>query len=485
MVYCSVLNCKNGHYNRPDLGYFTFPKGQIERLNIWLDFCRRNDRYFRRNSRQAKSGQGNNLRLCSVHFRPEQYKKSLTGRYVLVGNANPEIFHPTSPEKAKDLTNQTPKRPFPGDKVEDEVVIVNKTPRLSDETQNTSYSSSSCSTNTVFDPFIDHSYCKREDNVVSPMGKTTRACQTDLSMDDLRQWEEQVNKLKSENAKLLNKCSNKAALKRDLFHEDVIKSDESVKFYTGIPSHACLLMLFDTHHAEAQKLKYWDKNKDKTMSYELNGRKKPGPKRTLSLMQEFILTLVRLRLGLTGKQLGDIFCISESQVSCIVTTWVCFLASSFRETLVLWPSRELVSRKLPRTFKKYPKTRVILDCTEMFIEKPTSPHAQKATWSEYKQHNTIKCLVGITPNGYFSFLSKFWSGSTSDRKITQESGIIDMLEEGDSVMADRGFNIRDLLTRRKVYLNIPPSSKKGNIFFIKISIRAHPISNTLVPSPLQ
>jgi hypothetical protein len=60
-----------------------------------------------------------------------------------------------------------------------------------------------------------------------------------------------------------------------------------------------------------------------------------------------------------------------------------------------------------------------------------------------------------------------------------------MLEEGDSVMADRGFNIRDLLTRRKVYLNIPPSSKKGNIFFIKISIRAHPISNTLVPSPLQ
>ena len=57
----------------------------------------------------------------------------------------------------------------------------------------------------------------------------------------------------------------------------------------------------------------------------------------------------------------------------------------------------------------------------MFVEKPTSPHAQKATWSEYKQHNTIKTLVGITPNGYFSFLSKFWSGNTSDRKITQKT----------------------------------------------------------------
>ena len=37
-------------------------------------------------------------------------------------------------------------------------------------------------------------------------------------------------------------------------------------------------------------------------------------------------------------------------------------------------------------------------------------------------------------------------GSTSDRRVTQESGLIDLLEEGDQVMADRGFTIRDLLT---------------------------------------
>jgi len=47
-----------------------------------------------------------------------------------------------------------------------------------------------------------------------------------------------------------------------------------------------------------------------------------------------------------------------------------------------------------------------IDCTEVFIEKPTSPYAQRATWSEYKEHNTIKALVGITPSGYFSFLFK-------------------------------------------------------------------------------
>ena len=42
-------------------------------------------------------------------------------------------------------------------------------------------------------------------------------------------------------------------------------------------------------------------------------------------------------------------------------------------------------------------------------------------------------------------------------------GLVDMLEEGDSVMADRGFNIRDILTKKKVYLNIPRFCKKGKI----------------------
>ena len=73
----------------------------------------------------------------------------------------------------------------------------------------------------------------------------------------------------------------------------------------------------------------------------------------------------------------------------------------------------------------------------------------------------MKTLVGITPSGFFSFVSKLWIGSTSDRKLTQKSGILELIEEGDHVMADRGFTIRDLLTKRKAYLNMPPFSKKG------------------------
>ena len=38
----------------------------------------------------------------------------------------------------------------------------------------------------------------------------------------------------------------------------------------------------------------------------------------------------------------------------------------------------------------------------------------------------------------------------------EDYGILQLLEEGDSVMADRGFEIQDLLAKKKVYFNIPP-----------------------------
>ena len=46
-----------------------------------------------------------------------------------------------------------------------------------------------------------------------------------------------------------------------------------------------------------------------------------------------------------------------------------------------------------------------IDCSEVFIEQPKSLTNQAATWSDYKHHNTVKFLVGITPTGFISFLS--------------------------------------------------------------------------------
>ena len=110
---------------------------------------------------------------------------------------------------------------------------------------------------------------------------------------------------------------------------------------------------------------------------------------------------------------------------------------------------------MPKQFKAYPTTRIIIDGTEIFIEVPSSMKSQSQTWSQYKHHNTWKALVGISPNGLVTFVSKLWSGRVTDKMLTKESGLLDMLDYGDNVMADRGFDIADILPDG-VLLNIPP-----------------------------
>ena len=74
------------------------------------------------------------------------------------------------------------------------------------------------------------------------------------------------------------------------------------------------------------------------------------------------------------------------------------------------------------TFKKsYPKVRTIIDCTEVFLETPSSLEVQALLWSEYKHHCTLKFLVAITPNGAVSWVSPCYGGRTTDIYIVQDS----------------------------------------------------------------
>ena len=287
-------------------------------------------------------------------------------------------------------------------------------------------------------------------------------CQTELTMDDLDKIEQELETVKKKRSCEQELKVGISQRKRELVTQDVLKNDDSVKFYTGIPSVSCFTFLLSTLLPYAETMKYWDKNKSQQSYYQKDlQKKKPGRKHDLDVKEEFILVLMRLKLGIMERHLADIFAVAVSTVSRVYITWVRFLALTLKGSLLRWPPKEEINTQMPASFSKFPGTRVIIDCTKFFIEKPSSPSAQKGTWSDYmyKHHNTLKLFVGITPSGAFSFLSKLWSGSTSDWRITQESRLLDLLEEGDHDMADRGFTVRDLLTKKGVKLNIPPFTK--------------------------
>ena len=145
-----------------------------------------------------------------------------------------------------------------------------------------------------------------------------------------------------------------------------------------------------------------------------------------------------------------------STVSKYFITWVCFLYHHLSE--LQWsPKVEQVRRTLPQVFReKFSSTYAIVDATEVFIQQPSLPELQQRTFSSYKNHNTFKALIGISPSGTVMFVSKLYPGNISDKELTHQSGLLGLLEHGHSIMADRIRHYGGFCTLWSCKLNIPP-----------------------------
>ena len=310
------------------------------------------------------------------------------------------------------------------------------------------------------------------DTAVSHFG--TDADFSDMNSDDadlphehcqcVQDLQESIKTLRSElSASLLKSNQLMQQLQQEKnrkdFSLDRFKNDDKkIRFYTGFVSFGMFLACFDFLLASAKQMRTWQ---GKRTSMDERTTEKPGPKPKLSHLDQFFLTMVRLRLGLSVEDLADRFGINPSTVSKTFITWINLMYVKFKE-LPMWMSQSQVNRWMPPYFKKwYPTTRVIIDATEFFIEKPSSLARQSATWSSYKNHNTFKVLIGISPDGTMVFISNLYEGSVSDVDLVSQSGLLALLERDDSIMADKGFDIQHLLGTIGVRLNIPPF-RRGN-----------------------
>ena len=245
--------------------------------------------------------------------------------------------------------------------------------------------------------------------------------------------------------------------------EKFSSNNELLHFYTGLESYTKFMFVLHSLGPAAYCLKY--------IYFQIEG---------VSIENQMFMTLMKLRRYSTNFELSSFFSISESSVKNIVYTWIIFMSKQWREANI-WPSQNLVRHFMPSDFKsKFPKTRIIIDGTECPIKKPKAPRAQQSTYSTYKNRNTIKILVGSTPGGLVNYVSPAYGGSTSDRQIVERCKIVGACDPGDSVMADKGFNVQDLFATANVHVNIPTFFKKKNRMTGKIVVNDRKISSKRV-----
>ena len=257
--------------------------------------------------------------------------------------------------------------------------------------------------------------------------------QTDIDNDALTAMESELQALQAKNTQLHEQIkSNNKNFDVSSFKDN----NEKVLFFTGIQTWHILFTLYSY------------------LSPYLSTQ------RSLNGFQMLIMTLMKLRLNISNVFLAYLFGLSSSTVSRILTEMIDIMFIRMKP-LILWPSREALWKTMPLQFQEHfaLNVAVIIDCFEIFIERPSNLKARAETWSSYKHHNTIKYLIGITPQGTVSFISNGWGGRASDKYITENCGFLNKILPGDIVLADRGFNIQDSIGCKMAEVKIPAFRK--------------------------
>lgn len=179
----------------------------------------------------------------------------------------------------------------------------------------------------------------------------------------------------------------------------------------------------------------------------------------ISLKNHLLIFLMKMKTGLTFSALSVLFGVHRTTVSRLFYSMLDNLTSATAK-LVFWPHKAAVQATMPECFSPdYSSTRVIIDCTEFRIEVPPAVDDRVVCYSHYKKGFTAKVIIGITPGGFICFKSKVAGGRKTDSQMTVESGLLDLLEAGDVVLADKGFpEIKKVLddSGREVKIVMPP-----------------------------
>ena len=127
---------------------------------------------------------------------------------------------------------------------------------------------------------------------------------------------------------------------------------EDLQFYTGITSKELFRWVFSMIE---------DKSKIFAKS--------------LTLEDHLLTVLLKLKLGLLNRDISIRFGIKTQLTSKIYHYYLPLLAKELA-FLIVWPERNTLRKNLPPCFTSFKNCCVIIDCTEIYIERPSNINAR-------------------------------------------------------------------------------------------------------------
>lgn len=244
---------------------------------------------------------------------------------------------------------------------------------------------------------------------------------------------------------------------------DVILADEKKsKYFIGLYPHQ-FDMLYEFLGKAKFNLVYW--RGPKTTPKVSKASSSTDDKSKLTLKEQLFITLLRLRRGFNIFTIAHFYRVTEKYVREIFLTWVMYMYHHFKDhKYFMFPERQVFWKHLPKVFRRFKNVRCSVDCTEFFCQMPRDYAQQGNTYSSYKHHTTMKCLIAVNPNGAACYVSDLYEGSIDDVEIFKQCGILDHINPNDLLLVDKGFTVQHLLLAKQATIEIPAFLGKRDKF---------------------
>ncbi|XP_041965031.1 uncharacterized protein LOC121723432 [Alosa sapidissima] len=347
--HCCVPQCSASSRYNSELIFHKFPKDSTLRAQ-WVHEIRR-----------SAFTVTPHTKVCSRHFESHQIMKTDTNRRVLVSGSVPSLFEwnnystvQTRPgvwERCTRSTSPLPPEPVPTDE------------NLPEELEQP----------VTVPMVVEHDY-----------GASPTLCV------NREVYEDMVRELEALREQLQSCHLQSFGLQR------FSSSPEDIRYYTRFPSYRHLMAFWDLIEAATTKMVRVTRARKNYVASTITESPLTRPTKLLPI-DELFLFLTYLSTGCTQRELGHRFNIHRTTVSRIIVTWANFLYSLLG-SICIWMSPTAVKANLPQAFDgNYSDTNIILDCTELRCQTPSSLLLQSEVFSTYKSHCTFKAMVGMSP----------------------------------------------------------------------------------------